>query len=46
MFTAPALAYGPDDDVVTIIDDEDILDDEEESPLSILDHEKAHDDAC
>jgi hypothetical protein len=42
---SPALASTPDDDVI-VIDDDDILDDEEESPISILDPEKAHDDAC
>lgn len=46
MFPSPALAFGPDEDVVTVIDDADILDDEEDCPLSSLDPEKAHDDAC
>lgn len=41
---SPALAFGPDDEVA-LIDDEDILDDED-SPISVLDPEKAHDDAC
>lgn len=40
-----ARAIGPNDEVVAI-DDEDILDDEDDMPLSILDYEKAHDDAC
>ena len=41
----PALAIGPDDEVVTI-DDEDILDDDEEDVPSSLDHEALTDDAC
>ncbi|MBX3206094.1 MAG: hypothetical protein KF764_13560 [Labilithrix sp.] len=45
MLPAPALLLGPDDEVVTL-DDEDILDDEDDCPVSMLDHEKAHDDAC
>jgi len=45
MHVPPAIAFGPDDEVVTI-DDEDILDDDEDCPVSILDPEKAHDDAC
>jgi hypothetical protein len=45
MFNSPAIAFGPDDEVVTI-DDEDILDDEDDMPGSTLDPEKAHDDAC
>lgn len=40
-----AIAFGPDDEVVTL-DDEDILDDDDDCPVSILDPEKAHDDAC
>jgi len=45
MLPSPAIAFGPDDEVVTI-DDEDILDDDDDCPLSVLDPEKAHDDAC
>lgn len=45
MLPSPAIAFGPDDEVV-IIDDEDILDDDDDCPLSVLDPEKAHDDAC
>lgn len=39
-----AIAVGPDDEVITL-DDEDILDDDD-CPVSVLDPEKAHDDAC
>ncbi len=42
---AHAMAFGPDDEVVTL-DEEDILDDDDDCPISILDPEKAHDDAC
>jgi hypothetical protein len=45
MKSPPAVAIGPDDEVVTL-EDEDVLEDEEDCPISILDHEKAHDDAC
>ena len=45
MLPSPAIAFGPDDEVVSI-DDEDILDDDDDCPLSVLDPEKAHDDAC
>ncbi len=45
MFSAHAHAIGPDDEVV-LIDDEDILDEDDDAPLSLLDHEKLHDDAC
>lgn len=41
---SPAIAFGPDDEMVSI-DDEEILDDDD-CPLSVLDPEKAHDDAC
>jgi hypothetical protein len=44
MIFSPALAIGPDDEVL-IIDDDEILDDEEDCPSS-LDHEALHDDAC
>lgn len=40
----PAQAMGPDDEVVTIGDDE-ILDDDDDMPSS-LDHEALTDDAC
>jgi hypothetical protein len=43
--TPPALPVGPEDEVVTIGGD-DVLDDDDECPISILDPEKAHDDAC
>jgi hypothetical protein len=43
MFDEPAVAMGPDDEVVTL-GDEDILD-EDEAPSS-LDHEALTDDAC
>jgi hypothetical protein len=44
--SAHAQAFGPDDEVL-IIDDEDVLDiDDEEAPVSLLDYEKLHDDAC
>jgi hypothetical protein len=42
---SPALALGPDDEAA-IIDDEDVLDEEDDCPISVLDPEKAHDDAC
>ena len=45
MHETHAIAFGPDDEVVTL-DEEDILDDDDDSPISILDPEKAHDDAC
>ena len=41
---APALAIGPNDEVV-VIDDDEIVDDEDDGPSS-LDHEALHDDAC
>ena len=41
---APAIAFGPDDEVIVLSED-DVLDDDD-GPVSILDHEKAHDDAC
>lgn len=40
-----AQAFGPNDEVVEI-DEDDILDDEDDSPFSLLDPEKARDDAC
>ncbi len=44
MHETHAIAFGPDDEVVTL-DDEDILDDDEDAPSS-LDHEALTDDAC
>jgi hypothetical protein len=44
MLSEPAVAIGPDDEVVTI-GDEDILDDEDDMPSS-LDREALTDDAC
>jgi hypothetical protein len=44
MIFSPAIAIGPDDEVV-FIEDVDILDDEDEGPSS-LDYEALHDDAC
>lgn len=41
----PAIALGPDDEIVTL-DDEDLVGDDDDYPISRLDHEKAHDDAC
>ncbi|MBX3214799.1 MAG: hypothetical protein KF850_22375 [Labilithrix sp.] len=50
MLPSPAVALGPDKDVLTIdLDDEDLLDDDDDNddgPVSVLDPEKAHDDAC
>ncbi|MCW5833515.1 MAG: hypothetical protein KIS78_14015 [Labilithrix sp.] len=45
MLPSPALAIGPDDEVLTL-SDEDILDADDDGPVSVLDPEKAHDDAC
>ena len=45
MYEQPAHAFEPDDEVITL-DDEDILDDDDDAPSSRLDPEKAHDDAC
>ncbi|MBX3203019.1 MAG: hypothetical protein KF894_33145 [Labilithrix sp.] len=46
MLPSPTAPLGPDDDVLIIdLDDEDILDDDD-VPVSVLDPEKAHDDAC
>ncbi|HVH47135.1 MAG TPA: hypothetical protein VM925_32560 [Labilithrix sp.] len=45
MIHSCALAFGPDDEVIAIAD-EDILDDDDDCPVSVLDPEKAHDDAC
>jgi hypothetical protein len=42
---APAMAFGPDEEFI-ILDDSDIIDDDDDSPFSVLDPEKAHDDAC
>jgi hypothetical protein len=44
MMPSPALAIGPNDEILTI-EDEEILDDDEDGPSS-LDHEALHDDAC
>jgi hypothetical protein len=53
LYSAHAQAFGPDDEVLSI-DDDDVVDledepsneDEEEAPFSVLDYEKLHDDGC